>query len=64
VFNFSPEGIQNLLHVFIIPLVQSKEDSVVSEVDNDTILQLMDILKNDDMIDLLEIIHQTLLPYY
>lgn len=34
------------------------------EPKNETIENLMKILRNDEMIDLLEIVHQTLLPYY
>jgi len=41
---------------------EENEDSPC--INNETIVQLMEILKDEEMIDLLELLHQTLVPFF
>lgn len=62
VYGYSTDGLTKFISDHIVPL----KDKINQEVTNTTenILKLMDILKNDNMVELLEVVHQSLHPYY
>lgn len=62
IYGYSSEGTTTLIREYILPL----KEYISQEVTNNSehIIQLMDMLKDDEMVNLLELIHQTLYPYY
>ena len=62
VFGYTPDGFLMLVQDYILPL----QNMVEEEVENNTehILQLMDILKDEEMVQLLELMYQTVYPYF
>ncbi|CAI2382553.1 unnamed protein product [Moneuplotes crassus] len=62
VFGYSPDGLQMLTQDYIIPLKDIVADQVTANTEH--ILQLMEILKDDEMIQLLELVYQTVYPYF
>ena len=62
VYSYSPSGIGQLIRDYILPLKEHIQNEV--ERSSEHILHLMEILKDEEMVNLLELIHQTLYPYF
>ena len=62
IYGYSPESFSMLVNDFILPL----KDEIDNEVNSNTehMLHLMEMLKDEEMVNLLELVHQTLYPYF
>lgn len=62
VYRYSPNAITQLIKDHVLPLREQISQEVTSSSEH--IIQLMELLKDEEMVNLLEIIHRTLYPYY
>jgi hypothetical protein len=62
IYGHSPDAMNMLINEHILPLKDNIDQEVASSTEH--ILQLMEMLKDEDMVNLLELIHQTLYPYF
>lgn len=62
VYRYSANAISYLIKDHILPLKDYINEEVTASSEH--IIQLMEILKDEEMVNLLELIHKTLYPYY